>query len=111
MDHEITLHEQMILLSVWRLQDDAYGVTLRENVREITGREIHYGTLYNTLNKLVGKALVRTRTGEPTGERGGRRKIFYELTPRGKASLRKARELQKAMWSGISDLAGEAGEA
>lgn len=111
MDKEITLHEQIILLSVWRLRDNAYGVTLRENVLAVTGREVHYGTLYNTLNKLVGKALVKTRTGEPTGERGGRRKIYYELTPRGITSLQKARELQSAMWNGIPELLGEASEA
>lgn len=108
MKGDITLHEQIILLSVWRLQDNAYGVTLRDNVRSVTGKNINYGTLYNTLNKLLGKGLVSTKTGEPTSERGGRRKIYYRLTRQGKVSLQKARELNIAIWKGIPEFTTEA---
>ncbi|MFC1564927.1 PadR family transcriptional regulator [candidate division KSB1 bacterium] len=102
-NEELTLHEQTILLSIWRLQDNAYGVTLRENVMKVTKKNIHYGTLYNTLNKLVKKGYVETESGEPTHERGGRRKIYYSLTERGKTALQKARSLQSALWKGIPD--------
>jgi len=111
MNHDVTLHEQIILLSIWRLRGNAYGVTLRENIRSVAGTDIHYGTLYNTLGKLVAKGLVRTKTGEPTGERGGRRKIYYELTVEGKASLKEAREFHAAIWEGIPDFAKETHEA
>ncbi len=103
MNDEITLHEQIILLSIFRLRDNAYGVTLRENVMEITNKNIHYGTLYNTLNKLVKKRLVVITKGEPTSERGGRSKIFYGLSESGKTALQKAKELQNAIWNGIAD--------
>ena len=107
MKHDVTLHEQVILLSIWRLRGNAYGVTLRENILAVAGTDIHYGTLYNTLAKLVAKGLVRTKTGEPTGERGGRRKIYYELTRDGRVSLGEAREFHAAIWEGIPDFAKE----
>ncbi len=108
-DIELTLHEQTILLSIWRLKGNAYGVTLRENVMKVTGKNIHYGTLYNTLNKLVKKGYVITESGEPTNERGGRSKIYYDLTETGKTALRKARSLQAALWEGIPDFDAGAG--
>ncbi len=103
MQEDLTLHEQTILLSICRLKDDAYGVSLRENLMQVTKKSIHYGTLYNTLNKLVKKGYIVPSRGEPTSERGGRSKIYYTLTPKGKTSLQKARELQAAMWQGIPD--------
>jgi len=103
MQEELTLHEQTILLSILRLQDNAYGVILRENVMEVTKKNIHYGTLYNTLNKLVKKGYVIASKGEPTHERGGRRKIYYHLTGRGTTALKEAKELQTALWKDIPD--------
>jgi DNA-binding PadR family transcriptional regulator len=104
MVQDCTLHEQMILLSIYRLGDDAYGVPIRANVMEVTGRNLHFGTLYNTLDKLVKKGLVEIRRGEPTRERGGRSRIYYFLTSSGMESLQKARELQSALWHGIPDV-------
>jgi len=101
---EVTLHEQTILLSILRLKDGAYGVTLRENVMDVTNKNIHYGTLYNTLRKLVRKGHVVASRGEPTHERGGRSKIYYHLTEKGLAALREARRLQAALWKDIPDL-------
>ena len=104
MPPDLTQHEQIVLLSIWRLRGDAYGVAIRQNVEEITHRRIHYGTLYNTLDKLVKKGHVELEKGEPTAERGGRHKIYYSLTREGLAALQKAKELQTAMWNGIPDL-------
>jgi len=103
MQEDLTLHEQTILLSIWRLQDNAYGVALRKNLLEVTKKNIHYGTLYNTLNKLVRKKYIFAVKGEPTKERGGRSKIYYNLTDNGKKALQKAKELQVALWQDISD--------
>ena len=103
MPFDLTQHEQILLLSIWRLQDDAYGVAIRRNVEEITKRHLHYGTLYNTLDKLTKKGFVESRRGEPTAERGGRCKIYYMLTREGLEALQKAKELQSAIWDGIPD--------
>jgi len=100
---DLTLHEQILLLSIWRLHSDAYGVAIRQNIMDVTNRTLHYGTLYNSLDKLVKKGHVMTKMGEPTPERGGRSKIYYELTREGLAALQKARELQMSMWEGIPD--------
>ena len=100
---DLTLHEQILLLSIWRLHSDAYGVAIRKNIMDVTNRTLHYGTLYNSLDKLVKKGHVMTKMGEPTPERGGRSKIYYELTREGLAALQKARELQMSMWEGIPD--------
>ncbi len=103
MEKEITLHEQIILLSIWRLQDNVYGVTLRKNVIETTNRNINYGTLYKTLGKLEKRGLISTAKGEPSNERGGRRKIYYALTGEGRKMLQRAKDLQSSLWRGIPD--------
>lgn len=103
MASDLTLHEQILLLSIWRLHGDAYGVAIRRNIMEVTNRTLHYGTLYNSLDKLVKKGYVMTKRGEPTPERGGRSKIYYELTRVGLTALQRARELQMSMWEGIPD--------
>ena len=101
----LTLNEQILLLTILKLKENAYGVTIREKVVEMTKKKIVYGTLYNSLDKLVKKGYVITKEGEPTHERGGRRKIYYTLTPEGKVALQKSKELQAALWEGISDYA------
>ncbi len=101
----LTLNEQIMLLSIVRLSDNAYGVTIREKVMEVTQKSIVYGTLYNSLDKLVKKGLVVTARGEPTPERGGRSKIYYNLTREGQAALQKSKEMQSKLWQGIPDFA------
>ena len=98
MCQDLTLHEQIIIMAIWMVRDNAYGVAIREKAMEITGRNLHYGTLYNTLAKLANKGLISPSRGEPTSERGGRSKIFYTITPPGLKALDKAKELQKSLW-------------
>jgi len=100
----LTLNEEMLLLAIWRLKDNAYGVTIREVVAKTTGKHVVYGTLYNSLDKLAKKGYVTTARGEPTPERGGRSKVFYTLTPFGIDALKNTRELHKTMWDGITDM-------
>ncbi len=101
----LTLNEQILLLSIWKLNDNAYGVTIKQKVTEFTKKNIVYGTLYNSLDKLVKKGYVITKKGEPTHERGGRSKIYYVLTKEGKVALQESKELQTALWDGVSELA------
>jgi DNA-binding PadR family transcriptional regulator len=102
---ELTRNEELILLSIWKLEDSAYGVTIRENFRRITGRTLNYGSLYNTLYLLVRKGLVAQQESEPLSKKGGRRKILYTLTPEGLEALQEARRIQKLAWSDVPDLA------
>lgn len=99
----LTLNEEMLLTAISHLDDNAYGVTIMEKIREISPKKIVFGTLYNSLDKLVKKGYVVAAAGEPTPERGGRRKVYYTLTTRGKKSLQKTREFHQALWEWIPD--------
>ncbi len=101
----LTVNEEILLLSIWKLKDNAYGVTIRERVMKYSGKKIVYGTLYNSLDNLVKKGYVITYEGEPTSERGGRRKVFYELTETGKEALLRSKELHSSLWEGVSPVA------
>ena len=95
---DLTKNEEIMLVAVWRLKDNAYGVTLRDKIQELTGKDWNYGTLYCTLDQMVKKGILTKEEGRPMPERGGRRKLFYHLTVEGFKSLREAQELQQSLW-------------
>lgn len=101
---QLTRNEEIVLLSVLRLEGDAYGVLIKRQIRELTRSDWNYGLLYSTLDQLVKKALLVKREGKPMPERGGRRKIYYSLSRSGKESLEKAYALKEALWDGITPL-------
>jgi len=80
--------ELLVLLAILRLGEDAYGVTIREELERETSRTLTLGTVYKTLGRMEGKGYLRTRVGPPTRERGGRRKKLYDLTPVGLEAAR-----------------------
>ncbi|UCE41828.1 MAG: PadR family transcriptional regulator [Candidatus Aminicenantes bacterium] len=90
--------EEIVLLAIWKLQKDAYGVTIRSLVNDSTGYEWSVGAIYAPLHRLVKKGLVRTLKGEPIPARGGRHKIFYEVTPDGKNALHQIKRVHEAIW-------------
>jgi len=93
--------EEIILLSVWRLSPNAYGITIHEKVVEATGKNWPLGAIYAPLERLRKNQYVKTTTSRPTSERGGRRKVIYSLTPSGKAALAETRRVQARLWTGI----------
>jgi DNA-binding PadR family transcriptional regulator len=82
--------ELLVLLAVMRLGEDAYGVTIREEMERETSRILSLGAVYKTLGRLEGKGQLQTRMAPPTRERGGRRKKLYGLTPAGLEAARRA---------------------
>src|SRR5215470_15830038 len=80
--------EQLVLLALVRLGPDAYGATVRREIETRAGRRVGISAVYTTLERLEQKGLVRSRIGEPTGERGGRRRKHFELLPIGVRSVR-----------------------
>ena len=100
----LTIPEEILLTSILRLQDDAYGVSIRKKIEEVTGQDIAYGTLYNILAQLVRKGYVIKSRGKPTSERGGRSKMYYSLTASGIKSLQDARNLQKMIWNNLPEI-------
>jgi PadR family transcriptional regulator PadR len=100
---ELTLSELIFILAIWRLEENAYGVTIRKQIAQVTGKTHTYGTLYSALDQLFKKGYVTKSAGPPTPERGGRSKIFYRLTTEGIKALKAARELQREIWKGIPE--------
>jgi DNA-binding PadR family transcriptional regulator len=97
--------EQLLLLAVIRAGDDACGPTLREVVRERTRRVLSPGAIYTGLDRLERRGFVRSRLGEPTPERGGKRKRFYQLHPAGLAALRETQAGLAVMAQGLKAIA------
>lgn len=79
--------ELLVMLAVLRLGAGAYGVTVREELERETSRALSLGTIYKTLGRLEAKGYLRSRKGEPTPERGGRRKKLYQVTASGLATI------------------------
>jgi PadR family transcriptional regulator PadR len=100
---DLTLSELIFILAIWRLEENAYGVTIRKQIAQVTGKTHTYGTLYSALDQLFKKGYVTKSAGPPTPERGGRSKIFYRLTTEGIKALKAARELQREIWKGIPE--------
>ncbi len=96
--------EEIILLAIWKLQKNAYGMAIRDQVATATGKKWSFGAIYAPLNRVLKKGLVTSTEGEPTPERGGRRKIFYQLSPDGKRALAEVQKVQQTMWAGIPNL-------
>ena len=96
--------EHLILLSILRLRDAAYGVSVARELEARANRHLSRGALYTSLERLELKGLIRwhLETGGP--ERQGLPKRVYSVTPRGRAAVRAARRLFRRMWQGIDDI-------
>ena len=93
--------EQLVLMAIVRLEDDAYGATVRREIEARTGRRLAISAVYTTLERLEGKGVVRSWVGEPTAERGGRRRKYFALQPAGARALREAYRAYTEMAAGL----------
>ena len=89
--------EQRILIALMRLGDDAYGVTIRRDIEARTGRTVSPGALYTALDRLERRGMVSSRLGDPTPERGGKRKRLYTVRPAGERALARVYESLRLM--------------
>ena len=94
--------EQIVLLAVLRLKGQAYGVSIRAEISQRTNREPASGALYTTLDRLEQKGLLKSRIGEPTPQRGGRAKRYYEITTSGAAAITRAQRAFRNMLHGLT---------
>ena len=93
--------EQLVLFGVLRLGDEAYGAAIRQEIHARSGRDVSINAVYTTLDRLENKGFLRSWTGEPTAQRGGRRRKFYALRAPGLAALRQAYHAFNAMADGL----------
>ncbi len=96
--------EHIVLLAVMRLDANAYGMTVRREIENATGRDISIGAVYATLDRLESKGYVRSHTGEPTAERGGRAKRYFDMTTDGVGALRNTHDIILKMSAGLKGL-------
>ena len=95
--------EQLVLLAVARLGEQAYVVPILEEIAARTGREASHAAVYVALRRLEAKDLVVSRLGESTSERGGRAKRFFRLEPAAIGRLRESRDALLSMWDGVEE--------
>lgn len=93
--------EQLVMLAVMRLDEDAYGTSIREELKARADREVSPGAIFTTLERLESRGLVTSRYGEPTAERGGRRKRFYKLSAEGRKSLARSLKAVRRLLQGL----------
>ena len=94
--------EQLVMLAVLRLDDEAYGTSIREELKVRAERDVSPGAIFTTLERLESRGLVSSRYGEPTAERGGRSKRFYKLTADGRRALARALRTVRRMVQGLA---------
>mgnify|MGYP003652449503 CR=1 FL=1 len=95
--------EQLVLLSVLRLGDDAYGGAIRRDLEEAAHRSVSVASIYVALSRLEQRGLARSWMSDPTPVRGGKAKKHYALEPDGVRALREGKATLERMWSGVGD--------
>lgn len=93
--------EQMVLLCILRLGEEAYGLAIREELEAVAGRVPSSGALYTTLDRLEGKGLLESRAGDSSSERGGRPRRYLRVTTAGRELLAGSRSTLMALWDGL----------
>jgi len=99
--------EELVLLSVRIMADDASGATVQEVLETDAGRPVSLGAIYAALDRLARKGLVDSELGDPTPKRGGRRKRYYRVTTEGVTQLEGSRRVRDAMWKRASEASRE----
>jgi PadR family transcriptional regulator PadR len=98
--------ELLVMLTVIRLGEGAYGVPISREIEQRTGRDVTFGTVYATLERLQRKGLVSSDLGDPTPERGGRAKRYFRVTSTGLRTVRETKQSLIGLWHGLRELKG-----
>src|ERR1035437_7878087 len=104
--HSLGEFEQVVLLAILRLGDNAYGVTIGAEITACTRREPAPGALYTTLDRLQDKGLVTSRLGDPTPQRGGRAKRYFPVLVSGVEAVTRAQRSYQRLLKGLILLGG-----
>jgi len=96
--------EELVLLSVWHLKDEAYGVTIRKHIIQYTGKEWSIGAIYVPLERLTKWGYLTSSQGESKPERGGRSRRYYRIMNAGLEALKHTKKVHEKMWSLLSEV-------
>ena len=110
MPNFMTRNEEIILLTILKLKDNAYGVSIRRQIHQDTGNKWSFASIYQPLDNLVRKQYVRRKKGHPTAKRGGKSRFYYEVTPDGLQNLQELKKAHEQIWSGIPEISLENGK-
>ncbi len=97
----LSRQEEIVLMSIWKLEEEAYGVTIREHISKITGKYWSIGAIYVPLDRLIEKNYIEFYFKDIYNKKGGRKKRFYKITSEGQKVLEEFLELQKSVWVGF----------
>ena len=98
--------EEVLLLLVGILKDEAYAFKIAEEFESQTERAVSIGAVHSTLNRLTEKGFLKSAMGASTAERGGRRKRIYTITAAGEKALQDSRDFKMSLWSQYPSFAG-----
>ena len=93
--------EELVLLVIAALMEKAYSVAICDELSEKAERRVKLGVVHSVLNRLEKKGLIASHLGDPTNERGGRRKRFYQLTALGASAIKESKEVRDRLWEAI----------
>ena len=99
----LTKLEELVLIAVLRLKDNAYGISIYDLIVNLTGKEVSVSSVYFPLERLVRKGYLQTLKGEPTPKRGGMSKRYYRLTREGIRALQENRSFNQTIWKGVAE--------
>ncbi|UCE39105.1 MAG: PadR family transcriptional regulator [Thermoplasmata archaeon] len=96
--------EEILLLAIWKLDENAYGISIREQVENDTGIKWLSGAIYGSLSRLRKNGYVKTVIADNVGGQRGRPRIYYQLTPVGKERLQAIQSLTRVMWANVPEV-------
>ena len=99
--------EELVLLAIWKMENEPYGVNIRNFVSELTGKYWSVGSIYVPLDRLENKGFLRSKLSHPTPERGGKSKRYYEITKEGLKELEEIRKIYLAAWENMPNISAK----
>jgi len=97
--------EEIVMLTILILQEEAYGVSIKLEIENRLDRKVSLGAMRSALDRLEEKGMLQSRMGEATAVRGGKRKRFFKVTNSGQIALRDVRDARQKLWNAIPDIA------
>ena len=101
----LTKLEELVLLAVLALKDDAYGITIYKYIQKVTDKKMSVGSVYFPLERLTRKGYLDAAKGDPTPKRGGMSKRYYTITMEGIAALGEMKRVNETMWQNYDESA------